>query len=348
MFAPLTCRQGIYKTARTIASGIRPSAISSRSLKSLRQKTFPRVKLIKTAFTSPGTFPYYPASSASVIPRTSPHDIFQRAVSNSLPPSHTAGPAPLLPPDSRHLRNIIQPLLCDCPSGLPSGRGSAHTAHNPDYVKYLPPPPSRKWTRTEPLYLRTRVSTFSKERAECRPRHPPIWLSAITRCVSGQRLQPLPTTGAHRLRLPPLQSPPHQPHHTRNCLSCGHPERRAVSSYSLETAPGKPSADSHSARRCDESAVLRSAACGRSSPSATPITLHTATVIRQQGLRLVFRDPVLTHLRHSTLPGSPAATVPGRGRCALPSASSPLPSSPQAACTAAPHRPVRSAHSPDL
>ena len=52
-----------------------------------------------------------------------------------------------------------------------------------------------------PLYLRTRVSTFSKERAECRPRHPPIWLSAITRCVSGQRLRPLPTTGAHRLRL---------------------------------------------------------------------------------------------------------------------------------------------------
>ena len=32
-----------------------------------------------------------------------------RAVSNSLPPSHTAGPAPLQPPDSRHLRNIIQP-----------------------------------------------------------------------------------------------------------------------------------------------------------------------------------------------------------------------------------------------
>ena len=50
----------------------------------------------------------------------------------------------------------------------------------------------------------------------------------------------------------------------------------------------------------------------------------------------VFRDPVLTHLRHSTLPGSPAATVSERGRCSLPSASSPLPSSPQAACTAAP------------
>ena len=54
--------------------------------------------------------------------------------------------------------------------------------------------------------------------------------------------------------------------------------------YSFETAPGKPSADFHSAQRCDESAVLRSAACGRFSPSATPITLHTATVIRQQGL----------------------------------------------------------------
>ena len=111
VFAPLTCRQGIYKTARSIASGIRPSAISSRSLKSLRQKTFPRVKLIKTAFTSPGTFPYYPASSSSVIPRTSSHDILKRAVSNSLPPSHTAGPAPLQPPDSRHLRNIIRALI---------------------------------------------------------------------------------------------------------------------------------------------------------------------------------------------------------------------------------------------
>ena len=161
-------------------------------------------------------------TSASVSPRTSPHDIFQRAVSNSLPPSHTAGPALRQPSDSRHLRNIIQPLLCDCPSGLPSGRGSAHTAHNPDYVKYLPPPPSRKWTRTEPLYLRTRVSTFSKERAECRPRHPQIWLSASPISVSGQRLRPLPTTGAQRLRLSPLQSPPHQPHPTRNCLSCGH------------------------------------------------------------------------------------------------------------------------------
>ena len=246
-------------------------------------------------------------TSASVSPRTSPHDIFQRAVSNSLPPSHTAGPALRQPSDSRHLRNIIQPLLCDCPSGLPSGRGSAHTAHNPDYVKYLPPPPSRKWTRTEPLYLRTRVSTFSKERAECRPRHHPIWLSATPISVSGQRLRPLQTTGAHRLRLSPLQPPPISliPPETAcpaaTQIRCGSvssaahnkpspdrnksvPERRAVSSYSLETAPGKPCADSHSAQRCDESAVLRSAACGRYSPSATPITIHTATVIRQQGL----------------------------------------------------------------
>ena len=153
-------------------------------------------------------------------------------------------------------------------------------------------------------------------------------------------IRPLPTTGAHRLRLSPLQSPPHQPHHTRNCLSSGQqircspdsravhkkpspdrnksaPERRAVSSYSFETAPGKPCADSHSAQRCDESAVLRSAACGRSSPAVTPITIQTATFLRQQGLRLVFRDPVLTHLRTPHSPESPAATVPGRGRCAL-------------------------------
>ena len=80
---------------------------------------------------------------------------------------------------------------------------------------------------------------------------------------------------------------PTQVQHIRNPPRTGTksvPERRAVSSYSLETAPGKPCADSHSARRCDESAVLRSAACGCSSPSATPITIHTATVIRQQGL----------------------------------------------------------------
>ena len=37
-------------------------------------------------------------------------------------------------------------------------------------------------------------------------------------------------------------------------------------------------------QRCDESAVLRSASCGCSSPSATPITINTATVLRQQSL----------------------------------------------------------------
>ena len=73
-----------------------------------------------------------------------------------------------------------------------------------------------------PLYLRTRVSTFPKERAECRSRHPPTWLSASPISVSGQRLRPLTTTGTHRLCLSPLQSPPHHPHPTRNCLSCGH------------------------------------------------------------------------------------------------------------------------------
>ena len=170
-----------------------------------------------------------------------------------MPPSHTAGPAPLQPSDSRHLRNIIQPLLCDCPSGLPPGRGSAHTAHNPDYVKYLPPPPSRKWTRTEPLYLRTRVSTFSKERAECRPRHPPIWLSASTISVSGQRLRPLPTTGAHRLHLSPLQSPPHQPHPTRNYLSCGQQIRCGSDS---RTVHKKPSPDRNKVRPGEESGII--------------------------------------------------------------------------------------------
>ena len=90
------------------------------------------------------------------------------------------------------------------------------------------PPPSRKWTRTEPLYLRTRVSTFSKERAECRPRHPPTWLSAITRCVSGQRLRPLPTTGAHRLRL--SRSRPH-------ASTSSHPKQPALRPRRFGAAP---------------------------------------------------------------------------------------------------------------
>ena len=146
----------------------------------------------------PGTFPHYPASSTSVTPHTSPHDISQRAVSNSLPPSHTAAP----------LRSIA-----------------------------------------------LRISHTPPETA-CPP-------ATQIRCGSVSRAE-------HK-----------RPSPTRNKSV---PERRAVSSYSLETAPGKPCADSHSAQRCDESAVLRSAACGRSSPSATPITIHTVTVLRQQGL----------------------------------------------------------------
>ena len=114
-----------------------------------------------------------------------------------------------------------------------------------------------------PLYLRTRVSTFSEERAECR--------------LAGtlpDGFQPLPEESPANASDPPnhwsapasplaAPAPSHQPYSTRNCLSCDHadsvrsvsrtvqmkpspdrnksvPERRAVSSYSFETAPGKP------------------------------------------------------------------------------------------------------------
>ena len=55
------------------------------------------------------------------------------------------------------------------------------------------------------------------------------------------------------------------------------PERRAVSSYSFETAPGKPCADSHSVQRCDECASLRSAA---GHPAAELQSAHTPRILQ--------------------------------------------------------------------
>ena len=296
-------------------------------------------------------------SSASLISSVPPRHQTCRAESSKA--AHFPDKSALSAAYRRHLRNIIQPLLCDCPSGLPPGRGSAHTAHNPDYVKYLPPPPSRKWTRTEPLYLRTRVSTFSKERAECRPRHPPIWLSAITRCVSGQHLRPLPTTGAHRLRLLPLQTPrisripsetacppasrfgaaPTQGQYIRSPPRTGTSPSRRGERYHHTHSRLHPASRAQTLIRPSgvmrvSSSAPQPAAAPLHPPHPSPSTQPPSSDSRAS--LFVFRDPVLTHLRHSTLPGSPAATVSGRGRCALPSASSPLPSSPQAACTAAP------------
>lgn len=73
-----------------------------------------------------------------------------------------------------------------------------------------------------PLYLRTRISTFQKEREECR--------QAAT-LYDG--FQPVPAVSAAGPATPPdhwsapappspLQSPPHRLHPARNCLSSGH------------------------------------------------------------------------------------------------------------------------------
>ena len=155
-------------------------------------------------------------------------------------------------------------------------------------------------------------------------------------------------------------SSPHRQHPARNCLSSGHADSvqlritgttRKTLTELEQVRPGEESGTAHTHPRLHpasrEQTLLRprgvmSAPPSAPHPAAAPLhPPHPSPSIRppSSGSRaslLVFRDPVLTHLRHSTLPGSPAATVSGRGRCALPSASSPLPSSPQAACTAAP------------
>ena len=221
---------------------------------------------------------------------------------------------------SRHLRNIIQPLLCDCPSGLPDGRGSAHTAHNPDYVKYLPPPPSRKWTRTEPLYL----MAFSQSHKCLRPTPPTTpdhWsapappLAAPEPSASAVSLPKLPVLRPRRFGAAPYQgqctrNPPRtgtspsrrgeRYHHTHLRL---HPASRAQTLIRPSGVMRVPSSAPHPA------------AAPLHPPHPSPSTRPPSSGSRAS--LFVFRDPVLMHLRHSTLPGSSAATVPERGRCAL-------------------------------
>ena len=199
------------RLARTIASGIRPSAISSRSLKPLRQKDIPKTQTHQNRI----HIPWHLSVLSCIHPPPYLH-AHHRTTSfkgqSAIPcqPSHTAGPALLQPSDSRHLRNIIQPLLCDCPSGLPSGRGSAHTAHNPDYVKYLPPPPFSKVDPARSLFISVpRVSTFSKERAECRHTAP----SDMAFSHSHKCLRPTPPTPPDHWSAPapPLAAPAPSP-----------------------------------------------------------------------------------------------------------------------------------------
>ena len=191
-----------------------------------------------------------------------------------------------------------------------------------------------------PLYLRTRVSTFPKEREECRQAatlydgFQPV--PAVSAANASDPSRPLERTGsafaapepsaspASRPKLPVLRprrfgEAPNHRHYRRNPHRAGaSPSRRGERhcTYSSETAPA--------VRRLSFgiSGVMRVPASAPQ-PAAAPLhPPHPSASIRppSSGSRaslFVFRDTVLTHLRHSTLPGSPAATVPERGRCAL-------------------------------
>ena len=190
-------------------------------------------------------------------------------------------------------------------------------------------------------------------------RHLSRWLSANLISVSGQRLRPsqsLERTGSASRRSSPLASTvshpklpvlrprrfgaaPLQGQYKRNPHRTGASPSRRGERYRHTHSRLHPASREQTLIR--PSGVMR---VPSSAPQPTAAPFHPphpspSTRPPSSGSRaslFVFRDPVLTHLRHSTLTGSPAATVSGRGRCALPSASSPLPSSPQAACTAAP------------
>ncbi len=231
-------------------------------------------------------------------------------------------------------------------------------------------------------------------------RHPFRWLSARPRCVSGQRLRPLPTTGAHRLRLSrsrPLASASSYPK-----LPVLRPRRFGAAPYQglcgrnphrTGTSPSRRGERYHHTHSglhptSREQTLIRPSGVMRvpsSAPQPAAAPLHPphpspSTRPPSSGSRaslFVFRDPVQTHLRHSTLTGSPAATVSERGRCflrphpprcragrqAVPHRSSPdigtvsgsavhRPSDQNgraaAHATAPPHRPVSSTHSPGL
>ena len=133
--------------------------------------------------------------------------------------------APLrsMPSASRHLLNIIRALIVRQPltgcltAGAPPADHTIRTMLSICLHLLWESESARR-----PLYLRTRVSTFPKEREECR--------QAAT-LYDG--FQPVPAVSAAGPATPPdhwsapappspLQSPPHRLHPARNCLSSGH------------------------------------------------------------------------------------------------------------------------------
>ena len=210
-----------------------------------------------------------------------------------------------------------------------------------------------------PLYLRTRVSTFPKEREECR--------QAAT-LYDG--FQPVPAVSAAGPATPPdhwsapappspLQSPPHRLHPARNCLSSGHADsvQLRITGTTRETLtepeqvrPGEESGTAHTHPRLHpasrEQTLLRPRGVMSAPPSAPPPDIRQQSSCQpthhaadsQSLLEACCRSPQRGQ-RYPDVrqPAPQSATHSGwseRGRCALTDASSPLPSSP----ASGPHR----------
>ena len=163
-------------------------------------------------------------------------------------------------------------------------------------------------------------------------RHLSRWLSANLISVSGQRLRPsqsLERTGSASRRSSPLASTvshpklpvlrprrfgaaPLQGQYKRNPHRTGASPSRRGERYRHTHSRLHPASREQTLIR--PSGVMR---VPSSAPQPTAAPFHPphpspSTRPPSSGSRaslFVFRDPVLTHLRHSTLTGSPAATV---------------------------------------
>ena len=209
-----------------------------------------------------------------------------------------------------------------------------------------------------PLYLRTRVSTFPKEREECR--------QAATLYDGFQPVPAVSAADASDLsrQEPSAEAPGSSPHHrhpTRNSLPCGCADSvelriigtaRETLTEPERVRPGEESGTIHTHSRLHpasrEQTLLRSRGVMSAPPSAPPPDIRQQSSSQpthhaadsQSLLEACCRSPQRGQ-RYPDVrqPAPQSATHSGwseRGRCALTDASSPLPSVRQAGRTAAP------------
>ena len=207
-----------------------------------------------------------------------------------------------------------------------------------------------------PLYLRTRVSTFPKEREECR--------QAATLYDGFQPVPAVSAAGPATLSIqePSAEAPGSSPHHqhpTRNSLpyGCADSVRLRITGTARETLtepervrPGEESGTAHTHPRLHpasrEQTLLRPRGVMSAPPSAPPPDIRQQSSCQpthhaadsQSLLEACCRSPQRGQ-RYPDVrqPAPQSATHSGwseRGRCALTDASSPLPSSP----AGGPHR----------